>query len=65
MMTKLFDKFLDKPGSGIQTIAAALDTPVSALLPVRLVSHHLRLLGVLARKESEDRLVLVDCDRSE
>jgi hypothetical protein len=32
---------------------------------VRLVSHHLRLLGVLARKDDADWLVLVDCDRSE
>jgi hypothetical protein len=65
MMRKLFDRFLDKPDSGAEEIAAALDTPLAELLPVRLVSHHLRLLGVLARGESEDWLVLVDCDRSE
>ena len=35
------------------------------LLPVRLVSHHLRLLGLLRRGETSDTLVLVDCDRSE
>lgn len=65
MMHKLFDRFLDKPGSGVEEIAAALGVPVAELLPVRLVSHHLRLLGVLARTGKGDWLVLVDCDRSE
>jgi hypothetical protein len=65
MMAKLFDRFLDKPGSGAEELAAALGVPPAELLPVRLVSHHLRLLGVLARKDDADWLVLVDCDRSE
>jgi hypothetical protein len=65
MMHKLFDRFLDKPGSGAEEIATAVGVPVNELLPVRLVSHHLRLLGVLARKDGADWLVLVDCDRSE
>ncbi len=64
MMHKLFDHFLDKPGSGAEELAAALVTPLAQLLPVRLVSHHLRLLGLLARKDDADWLVLVDCDRS-
>ena len=63
MMRKLFDRYLDKPGSGAEEVAASLDVPVADLLPVRLVSHHLRLLGVLARKADADCLVLVDCDR--
>ncbi|OWK36609.1 hypothetical protein FRUB_09172 [Fimbriiglobus ruber] len=46
-------------------VTADRDTFVSSGLPVRLVSHHLRLLGVLARREDADWLVLVDCDRSE
>jgi hypothetical protein len=65
MMHKLFDRFLDKPGSGAEELAAALETSLAELLPVRLVSHHMRLLGVLARKEDADWLVPVDCDRSE
>ena len=65
MMHKLFDRFLDRPDSGAEEIAASLDVPLADLLPVRLVSHHLRLLGVLARHEDADWLVLVDCDRSE
>jgi hypothetical protein len=62
MMRKLFDRFLDRPDSGANAIAAALDTDIATLVPVRLVSHHLRLLGVLHRGATEDTLVLVDYD---
>ena len=65
MMRKLFDRFLDKPDAGAATIAAALGVTKTELLPVRLVSHHLRLLGVLVRRDDADWLVLVDCDRSD
>ena len=65
MMRKLFDRYLDHAGGGAAEVAQALGVPMTALLPVRLVSHHLRLLGVLARREDGDWLVLVDCDRSE
>jgi len=62
MMKKLFDHFLDKHGSGAEEIAAELGAPLSSLLPVRLVSHHLRLLGVLDCRENSDTLILVDYD---
>ena len=65
MMHKLFDRFLDHEDSGALQLANALGFALGELLPVRLVSHHMRLLGVLARSNSEDWLVLVDCDRSE
>ena len=65
MMTKVFDRFLDSPKSGAEDLAVALNVPRESLLPVRLVSHHMRLLGVLVRHEADDWLVLVDCDRSE
>jgi len=65
MMKKLFDHFLDHPAGEASQLAEALGATLPTLLPVRLVSHHMRLLGVLARKENEDWLVLVDCDRSE
>jgi hypothetical protein len=65
MMHKLFDRFLDNPDSGAGELAATLGVPLVELLPVRLVSHHMRLLGILARGETADWLVLVDCDRSE
>jgi hypothetical protein len=62
MMKKVFDRFLDRPDSGIQKIADALHCKPEALIPVRLVSHHLRLLGVMRRTEDHDTLVLVDYD---
>lgn len=65
MMKKLFDGFLEQPNSGVMKIATALDIEPSVLLPVRVVSHHLRLLGVLYRADTEDWLILVDCDVSQ
>ena len=62
MMTKIFDRFIDKEGTGAVDIANELSTPLDSLLPVRLVSHHLRLLGLLHRGNSHDTLVLVDFD---
>ena len=63
MMKKIFGQFLDKPDSEAAPIATALNSTVAELKAVRLVSHHLRLLGVLATREKEDWLILVDCDR--
>ena len=62
MMKKIFDRFLDKRNSGAAEIADALGSPVDSLVPVRLVSHHMRLLGVLHRTGQDDTLVLVDYD---
>jgi hypothetical protein len=62
MMHKIFDQYIDKEESGIEEVAQALNADIKDLLPVRLVSHHMRLLGVLLRKEIEDWLVLVDFD---
>lgn len=65
MMRKLFDRFLDSSATNAAQIAAGLGVSVPELLPVRLVSHHMRLLGVLAQMADADWLVLVDCDRAE
>jgi hypothetical protein len=62
MMTKLFDRYLDVPERGADQIAKALGTEVEHLQAVRLVSHHLRLLGVLWQESGADWLVLVDYD---
>jgi hypothetical protein len=62
MMRKIFAGFLDKPGSEAAQIAAWLGISPEEMLPVRLVSHHLRLLGILAKTPTEDWLVLVDYD---
>ena len=62
MMHKIFDQFLDKPAGGADEIADQLQFPVENLLAAQLVSHHLRLLGVIAQKADADWLVLVDFD---
>jgi hypothetical protein len=62
MMRKIFGRYLDKLGSGIEDITNALGVDATELLAVRVVSHHMRLLGVLHRAASEDWLVLVDYD---
>lgn len=64
MMRKIFPRFLDRDGSPAAKIAEAMDVELGELLPVRLVSHHMRLLGVIARKSDGDWLILVDCDRT-
>lgn len=62
MMKKLFAGYIDKPNSGFTEVAAALPADPADLIPVRLVSHHLRLLGVLHRSPEADCLILVDYD---
>jgi len=62
MMAKLFDRFLDKPDPFVTIIERELGTSSDVWVPVRLVSHHMRLLGVLDRQGDTDRLVLVDYD---
>jgi hypothetical protein len=62
MMRKIFDRYLDKPDSGVDSIINELDVEAAELLAVRVVSHHMRLLGILHRRAPEDWLVLVDYD---
>ena len=62
MMRKIFDQFLDKPDSGAGDIAAVFGVTLDTMVPVRLVSHHMRLLGLLYRTDTGDALVLVDYD---
>jgi hypothetical protein len=62
MMRKMFDQFLDKDIDAVSTIARELKTEADKLRAVRLVSHHLRLLGLLYQADSEDWVILVDYD---
>jgi hypothetical protein len=62
MMRKIFDRYLDKPGSGAEEVARLLSTTTDALYAVRVVSHHMRLLGVMHRSAQTDAVVLVDYD---
>ena len=62
MMRKIFDKFLDKADAEVAEIARQLKTNAENFRAVRLVSHHLRLLGLLYQDASDDWIVLVDYD---
>ena len=62
MMKKMFGRFLDRPGSEANDIAEFIQAPLDSLIAVRLVSHHMRLLGLLHRSDDRDTLVLVDYD---
>ncbi len=62
MQKKIFNRFLDQRESEAEAIASRLKVSVSELRAVRVVSHHVRLLGVLVQHEREDTIVLVDID---
>jgi hypothetical protein len=62
MMKKLFDGFLDLSEDAGEKLAAEIGVEGADPLPVRLVSHDMRLLGLLFKGETGDDLVLVDFD---
>lgn len=62
MTRKIFERFLDREVAEVHAIAALVAAEPGQLQAVRLVSHHLRLLGLLHRGEA-DWLVIVDLDR--
>jgi len=65
MMKKIFAQFLDKPDKSdplVLLIEETLKSQKKELVPVRVVSHHMRLLGVLLTSSSRPQLVLVDYD---
>ena len=64
MMRKIFDQFLDKEFDIVSGIASELKTQPNNFRAVRLVSHHLRILGLLFQEAGSDWLILVDYDDS-
>jgi len=62
MMKKLYDKFLDKPDPLVPILATELGSPPKDWVPIRLVSHHMRLLGVISLKPNTSHMVLIDYD---
>lgn len=62
MMRKIFDQFLDKDNETVSAIASELKTETDNFRAVRLVSHHLRILGLLHQDSSGDWIILVDFD---
>jgi hypothetical protein len=65
MTRKVYERFLDRHDSGAAELAAYLGATPEQLQAVRLVSHHLRLLGVLHRRPTGDWLAIVDFERRE
>lgn len=63
MMKKLYDQFLDRPDPLVPVMENHLGVPSSGWTAVRVVSHHLRLLGFIAAAVDGRQLVLVDFDR--
>lgn len=61
-LRKLFDRFLDRDENGAGELLSAMGAGPDEVWPVRLVSRHLRLLGLLHRGPERDPLVLVDYD---
>ena len=62
MMRKIFDRFLDKPDPLVAVIAERYGVSPGAMVPVRVVSHHMRLLGVFIDEGSRGRIIIVDFD---
>ncbi len=60
MMRKIFDQFFDKETDEVAEIKRSLNA--EGFRAVRIVSHHLRLLGILHQDVSGDWIVLVDYD---
>jgi hypothetical protein len=65
MTRKLYAGFLDRPNSGAAQLASYLGASLEQLQAVRVVSHHLRLLGVMHRRPTADWIAIVDFDRRE
>ncbi len=62
MMKKLFDKFLDKPDPLVPLLAEELGSSPEVWVPVRLVSHHMRLLGIISISGRVAQMALIDYD---
>ncbi len=59
MISKLYACWLDVENGSHQRIVSELPGEVYECLPVRVVAHHMRLLGILYRLPRTDTLVLI------
>ena len=62
MQRKIFDQFIDKMNSGFKMIVDELELSGQDINAVRVVSHHMRLLGIHQDLGEKDILVLINCD---
>ena len=65
MMKKIFDHYMDKKGSGFTEIANYLNKSPADFLAIRVVSHHMRILGVMCMEKDDCHITLVDYDDTE
>lgn len=64
MQRKLFDQYIDKENSGYRETIKHLKWKTSLTKPVRVVSHHMRLLGLFHSGKVRDEILLVDWDET-
>lgn len=64
MQRKIFDQFIDKENSDFKEILKELDLPENRLNAIRVVSHHMRLLGIHFAGKDSDIIVLVNYDNT-
>ena len=64
MQTKIFNKFIDSPNSKFLDYAKAFPFTPEETRAIRIVSHHMRLLGLLFQKNEEYCILLVDYDNT-
>lgn len=64
MQKKIFDQFIDKDNSDYNKIIDKMNFLPNDVNAVRIVSHHMRLLGIHQRVNNIDKIVLVDFDNT-
>jgi hypothetical protein len=62
MQKKIFDQFIDNENSDFNQIVNRMNFSSDDINAVRIVSHHMRLLGIHQRIDGIDKIVLVDFD---
>ena len=62
MQRRIFDRFIDNPNSDYAVVTKQLNLDRDKIVAVRVVSHHMRVVGIYHRGENEDVIVLVDVD---
>lgn len=62
MQRRIFDQFINNPASDFIAITKELDLSTAHIKAVRVVSHHMRIVGIYHTGVETDTLALVDVD---
>ena len=62
MQKKIFDQYIDKETSDFNYVVEMMKFSLKKVNAIRVVSHHMRLLGIHQRVNNIDKVVLVDYD---